>query len=238
MSLEIPFGIKTTNNVEVDAWGGPYADLAAARAAVPTSMRLYRTVKIIEGAGIQEYVWKNGTADGDLVVKLPSQADESNYGTTKYNNQTNIEAAADASDPTTVDNTTSTHLRGLKWFMNRIFATARTIVGVWSAPTASVGTNTGQIATTQFVQSQIGATIDTDGALAANSDAKVASQKATKTYVDNGLSGKQNSLGFTAEDTANKATDFSTLNNTKFPTTQAVENEIYANMYFSQTPTF
>lgn len=32
---------------------------------------------------------------------------------------------------------------------------------------------------------------------------------------------KQNSLGFTAENTANKATDFSVINNTKFPTTQA-----------------
>ena len=36
----------------------------------------------------------------------------------------------------------------------------------------------------------------------------------------------------------NKATDFTTLNNTLYPTTQAVENEIYVNMYFSQTPTF
>lgn len=45
-------------------------------------------------------------------------------------------------------------------------------------------------------------------------------------------------LGFTPEDVANKATDFTTLNNTLYPTTQAVENEIYVNMYFSQTPTF
>lgn len=48
----------------------------------------------------------------------------------------------------------------------------------------------------------------------------------------------QAALGFTPENVANKATDFTTLNNTVYPTTQAVENEIYVNMYFSQTPTF
>jgi len=46
--------------------------------------------------------------------------------------------------------------------------------------------------------------LDTDGTLAANSDSKIASQKAAKTYVDTGLSGKQNSLGFTPENAANK----------------------------------
>jgi len=45
---------------------------------------------------------------------------------------------------------------------------------------------------------------DTDGTLAANSDTKYASQKAVKTYIDTGLGTKQNSLGYTAENTANK----------------------------------
>lgn len=63
---------------------------------------------------------------------------------------------------------------------------------------------------------------DIDGTLAANSDTKYASQKATKTYTDaakasaistangytdTGLAGKQNTLGFTAEDSANKDID-------------------------------
>ena len=39
------------------------------------------------------------------------------------------------------------------------------------------------------------------------SDTKYPSQKAVKTYVDNGLSGKQNTLGYTAEDVANKSTN-------------------------------
>lgn len=48
---------------------------------------------------------------------------------------------------------------------------------------------------------------DIDGTLAANSDTKYPSQKATKTYVDTGLATKQNSLGFTAENVTNKDID-------------------------------
>ena len=41
--------------------------------------------------------------------------------------------------------------------------------------------------------------------------------------------GKQNALGFTPENVANKATDFSVINNTKYPTTQAVANYVAQN---------
>lgn len=68
--------------------------------------------------------------------------------------------------------------------------------------------------------------LDTDGTLSANSDTKVASQKATKTYIDTGLSNKQNSLGFTPENVANKATNLTTPDNTKYPTTQAVSTAL------------
>jgi len=42
--------------------------------------------------------------------------------------------------------------------------------------------------------------------------------------------GAQASLGFTPENVANKATDFLTIDNTKYPTTQAVNNEIIARL--------
>ena len=45
-----------------------------------------------------------------------------------------------------------------------------------------------------------GVPIDPDATLSNNSDLLVASQKATKTYVDNGLLTKQNVLGFTPVD--------------------------------------
>jgi len=87
---------------------------------------------------------------------------------------------------------------------------------------------------------------DTDGTLASNSDTKYPSQKAVKTYVDVKSAGividsiadadathapSRNAV-FDAlalkENIASKATDFSTVDNTKYPTTQAVLNEILA----------
>lgn len=47
------------------------------------------------------------------------------------------------------------------------------------------------------------------------------------------LNAKQASLGFTAENVANKATAFGTLNNTLYPTTQAVSNYIAAFNYIT-----
>jgi hypothetical protein len=63
--------------------------------------------------------------------------------------------------------------------------------------------------------------VDTDGTLAANSDSKVASQKATKTYADT----KQSALGFTPENSANKDTDGTLAANsdTKYTSQKAVK---------------
>jgi hypothetical protein len=66
-----------------------------------------------------------------------------------------------------------------------------------------------------------GVPIDVDPLLANNSDLLVPSQKAVKAYIDNGLSNKQNALGFTPEDVANKQTDL-TASATKYPTVNAV----------------
>ncbi|MDO8995556.1 MAG: hypothetical protein Q7U77_02940 [Sediminibacterium sp.] len=56
------------------------------------------------------------------------------------------------------------------------------------------------------------------------------SQSATYRFVTDSekstWNAKQNSLGYTPENTANKATDFSTVNNTLYPTVQAVSNAI------------
>ena len=69
---------------------------------------------------------------------------------------------------------------------------------------------------------------DIDGTLAANSDIKYASQKATKTYVDTGLAAKQNSLGFTAENVANKDIDGTLTANsdTKYASQKAVKTYV------------
>ncbi len=65
---------------------------------------------------------------------------------------------------------------------------------------------------------------DTDGTLSANSDTKYPSQKAVKTYADT----KQAALGFTPENVTNKAINFTTKNDTLYPSTLAVYNEIIA----------
>lgn len=69
---------------------------------------------------------------------------------------------------------------------------------------------------------------DIDGTLAANSDTKYASQKATKTYVDTGLATKQNSLGYTAENTENKDVDGTLAANsdTKYTSQRAIKTYV------------
>jgi hypothetical protein len=155
--LEIPGGVKPTNNVPTDAWYGPYASLADARAAVPVGMRLYRTVGIIEAEGVTDYVWRLATGDADLLVKTADAdpASETEYGTTTYGIQTEMEQAADEPVITDIPNTIGTHLRGLRYFINRVLATARVITAIWTAPTPAMRNNTQQLATTEYVQNEI-----------------------------------------------------------------------------------
>jgi hypothetical protein len=63
-----------------------------------------------------------------------------------------------------------------------------------------------------------GVPIDIDPLLTADSDLLVPSQKAAKSYIDNGLSNKQNALGFTAENVANKENTTLDTSTTKYPT--------------------
>jgi hypothetical protein len=59
--------------------------------------------------------------------------------------------------------------------------------------------------------------LDEDG-LTSNDETKVPSQQSVKAYVDNGLSGKEDSLGFTPENVANKENTTIDTNTTKYPT--------------------
>lgn len=68
--------------------------------------------------------------------------------------------------------------------------------------------------------------LDTDTTLAANSDTRVASQRAVKDYIDTGLGTKEDSLGYTAENVANKDTDASLTadSDTRYPSQKAVRS--------------
>ena len=69
-----------------------------------------------------------------------------------------------------------------------------------------------------------GVAVSTDGTLASDSDLKIPTEKAVKAYADT----KETALGFTPENVANKATDFTTVNNTLYTTVQAVKDYIDA----------
>lgn len=73
-----------------------------------------------------------------------------------------------------------------------------------------------------------GGTLSTDQTLggATPSDALYPSQRAAKVYIDNGLATKQNSLGFTPENVANKATNLTAPDNVKYPSTLAVSTAL------------
>jgi hypothetical protein len=68
-----------------------------------------------------------------------------------------------------------------------------------------------------------GVELDTDGGLTANSDTKVASQKAVKTAVDT----KEDSLGYTPENVSNKKTSLGS-SDTYYPSQKAVQTAIDA----------
>ena len=60
------------------------------------------------------------------------------------------------------------------------------------------------------------------------SDSLYPTQNAVKQYVDTGLSGKQNTLGYTAEDSANKENTTLDTSTTKYPTNRLVKEAVDA----------
>lgn len=70
--------------------------------------------------------------------------------------------------------------------------------------------------------------LDTDSGLVANSDVKVPSQKAIKIYVDNGLALKQNTIGYTPENVANKENVTIDTDTTKYPTVNLLKTGLDA----------
>ncbi len=75
-SLQIPFGVKVVNPLPSDYYydneGSPYANVAAANLAVDAAIRYHGlTVNVNK----EEYWWKDGLGDGDLVTKISGGGD-------------------------------------------------------------------------------------------------------------------------------------------------------------------
>lgn len=70
MGLEIITPLKVVNPIHLDDRYGPYASVAAAKAAIPVATRVKGlTVGVLSAGVVSEYWWKSGTADGDLIIK-------------------------------------------------------------------------------------------------------------------------------------------------------------------------
>jgi hypothetical protein len=67
--FEYPGPFRNTVPGNIDDWYGPYADAAAAVSAIPSGMRVQRTIGIITGATIEEYWWPGADLTATGLVK-------------------------------------------------------------------------------------------------------------------------------------------------------------------------
>ena len=71
MAILLNDNIRIGAGLALDSRYGPYANTAAAIAAIPTSTRSQGLlIGIISGGVLSEYYFKNGVADDDLILKI------------------------------------------------------------------------------------------------------------------------------------------------------------------------
>ena len=114
--IELSAGIVVGVNKSVDGKYGPYPDLATAKSDIGVTLR-YKglTVGIETGGVVEEYWWESGTADADLVAKGGGGAAWGGI-TGTLSDQTDLQSALDAKEPTITAGTTSQYYRGDKSF--------------------------------------------------------------------------------------------------------------------------
>ena len=79
MNFELANKVEIVNPyANIDAMYGPYSVLSEALSAIPIELRIIgRTVGIITDTHIDEYWWKNGVEDTDLVLKTTNSSNTS-----------------------------------------------------------------------------------------------------------------------------------------------------------------
>jgi hypothetical protein len=106
MSLELPFGIKVLDDTPLDALYGPYADTAAAIAAIPQAIRYDGLTVQITGTG--EYHWLAADlSDTGLVVKGGGGSLTNGSGTTA--NGTAVDLGGTLTGDVTIDGNSGTY---------------------------------------------------------------------------------------------------------------------------------
>ena len=98
-----------------------------------------------------------------------------------------------------IDTSSLYEWNGTNWVI--LLSSSSTITGPGSSVTGDIVTFAD---TSGKVLADSGKSVTIDGTLSANSDSLLPTEKAVKTYVDTGLGTKQNTLGYIAENVANK----------------------------------
>lgn len=105
--IELSSGIAIGVNSPIDAKYGTYADTATAISDIGATLRYQGlTVGVLEAGSVVEYWWKDGTSDGDLVVK--ESASSAALGTIVDAVFDNSGTALPATTATTIDGVTVT----------------------------------------------------------------------------------------------------------------------------------
>ncbi|MGN8055651.1 hypothetical protein ACTJKN_05210 [Pedobacter sp. 22163] len=103
-STEIAKGFKKLNPGPLDEWYGPYANTAAACAAIPNTeisgskFRLGKVVGVITDSIIVDYAWKGGVLDADLQPVFKGLIDEETLAPIEKNINTLKQTVTQASD--------------------------------------------------------------------------------------------------------------------------------------------
>ena len=114
--IQLSAGIVVGVNKSVDGKYGPYPDLATAKSDIGVTLR-YKglTVGLETGGVVEEYWWESGTADADLVAKGGGGAAWGSI-TGTLSDQTDLQSALDAKEPTITATTSADYYRGDKTF--------------------------------------------------------------------------------------------------------------------------
>lgn len=202
------FGVATDRNIPIEFYVNN--TFAGRFAATTRNLELNTQLRIPNmtaySTGTKAYAVQNSSTSGELqYLAIIPQADIANLSDSLLKNTYKL-------DSVTVSNDSLYEWkRGVKTF--RYLHTS--------------GGGGGGGSTLTFGYGLTGTSYNGGGAVTTTVDTS-SGKVATQPFVNNALSAYQAALGYTAENIANKATDFVVINNTKYPTTTAVDNYVTA----------
>jgi hypothetical protein len=225
MSFKLPFGVEVLNPVPTDTRRGPYSHAtetgakALAVAGVPAGVRGQgQQVDLIVAGVSSVYVWANGIADGDLVpleTPLPQTLGPSD-------SPTFAGITINGGNPTILRRSSTGSGGAGSGVLVDTYAGNGSVIEV-----LNLRATNGDAGEDNFNQINFLSQTPTPGA--GNTAWNVTIQGKNQTLAalsDINNTTVNTAIGYTPEDQSNKATDLSSNNNTKYPTTKAVNDGI------------